>query len=103
MRLQFRTIGLLLLTCASLILSGAAQPTESHARPPLTVQQVVENLVRMNLERAHALPAYRSTRIYRVQYHGFPSSRSAELVVDVEYAPPNRKDFVIRSATGSKL
>jgi hypothetical protein len=41
---------------------------------PLTIQQVVENLARMNLERARALRAFSGTRTYRVEYRGFPST-----------------------------
>ena len=48
----------------------------------LNAEQVVQNLVRMNLERAKALQAYESTRVYRLEYKGFPSSRKAEIVVD---------------------
>lgn len=66
-------------------------------------EQVVQNLVRMNLERAQALRAYRSTRIYRVEYSGFPGSRKAEMIVDMKFDPPGTKDFAIRSQTGSKL
>jgi hypothetical protein len=102
---------LLLLTGVALSLCGTAQTAPgpgpaspaATARPALSAAQVVQNLVRMNLERAHALPGYRSTRIYHAEYHGFPGSRSAEMVVDVEYKPPSTKVFTIRSQTGSKL
>jgi hypothetical protein len=67
------------------------------------MQQVVENLVAKNLERAKALRAYEGTRTYRLTYRGFPSSRDAEMVVDVTYHAPGTKDFTIRSAIGSRL
>jgi hypothetical protein len=70
---------------------------------PLTVEQVVHNLVQMNLHRAQALHAYQGTRTYRVEYKGFPGSRSAEMVVNVKYLSPVTKDFSVQSATGSKL
>ena len=57
----------------------------------------------MNLERAQALHAYQGTRIYRVEYRGFPGTRSAEMVVDVKYQSPGTKEFTIQSATGSKM
>jgi hypothetical protein len=63
---------------------------------------VVENLVRMNLERAQALQAYQSTRVYRLEYKGFPSGRKAEMVVNVKYQSPSTKEFEIVSSTGSK-
>jgi hypothetical protein len=67
------------------------------------MEQVVANLVRMNIERSQALHAYHGTRIYRVNYHGFPGTRSAEMVVDVKYQSPGTKEFTIQSATGSKM
>ena len=63
----------------------------------------MKNLVGMNLERAQALHAYHGTRTYRVEYHGFPHSRSAEMIVDVNYRSPGTKEFTIQSATGSKM
>ena len=58
-------------------------------------------MVRKNIERAQALITYRSTRIYRLDYHGFPGSRSAEMVVDVTYHSPGKKEFSIQSEKGS--
>ncbi len=72
-------------------------------RPPLTAQQVVQNLVQMNLSRVRALRTYQGTRTYRVEYHGFPGSRSAEMVVKVSYLSPAEKDFIVQSTTGSAL
>jgi hypothetical protein len=69
----------------------------------LTAEQVVSNLVQRNLQRAAALRAYQSTRTYRIEYRGFPSSRSAEMVVDVKYRAPSTKVFTIRSESGSKI
>lgn len=94
--------GLLLLVCAPLALSAEPPPTKP-ARVRLPAEQVVDNLVRMNGERAAALPSYRSTRLYRLEYRGFPGSRSAEMVVEMTYAPPGQKEFVVRSQSGSKL
>ena len=97
---------LLLLFCIGLQQSAnAQQPGMSVpvANAPLTTDQVVANLVRMNLERAHALHAYHGTRIYRVEYRGFPGIRSAEMVVDVKYQSPGTKEFTIQSAIGSRI
>jgi hypothetical protein len=86
---------------------SATAPQRDRSAPvanaPLRTEQIVENLVRRNLERTHALHAYMGTRIYQVDYRGFPSGRSAEMVVDVEYQSPGTKEFTIRSATGSKM
>ncbi|MGB6691175.1 MAG: hypothetical protein WBE76_25355 [Terracidiphilus sp.] len=70
---------------------------------PLTAAQVVRNLAHMNLHRVEALHAYVGTRIYRVDYDGIAGPRKAEMIVGVKYLAPGRKEFVIQSATGSKL
>ena len=99
-----RSSTLPLLICLALSLPGAAQiAAPTPVCPQASVEQVVGSLVRKNLERAQAMRAYRSTRTYRVDYRGFPGSRSAEMVVDVAFEPPGKKVFVIRSQTGSKL
>ena len=107
-RLPFRSLWLIppLLFC---IASG--QPANGQQRSqllpianaPLRTEQIVENLVKRNLERVEALHAYVGTRIYQLEYRGFPGGRSAEMVVDVTYEWPGTKEFTIRSATGSKL
>jgi len=73
------------------------------ANASLRTEQIVENLVKRNLQRAQALHAYLGTRIYQVEYRGFPGGRSAEMVVDVKYQSPGTKELTIRSATGSKI
>jgi len=107
-RLPVRTVLLilLLLFCIGLQQSASAQQPGMSvpvANAPLSIDQVVENLVRMNLERAQALHAYHGTRIYRVEYRGFPGTRNAEMVVDVKYQSPGTKEFTIQSATGSRI
>jgi hypothetical protein len=102
-------IGLLsvqFLMCIGLWQPATAQLSNTPAIEPraaLTAEQVVNNLVRRNLERAQALVAYQGTRIYRLEYHGFPVSRSAEMVVAVRYKSPETKELTIRSEAGSKL
>lgn len=96
-----------LLMCVGVWQPATAQPRSNapaiEPRTALTAEQVVNNLVRRNLERAQALAAYQGTRIYRLEYHGFPGSRTAEMVVDVRYKSPGTKEFTIRSETGSQL
>ncbi len=70
---------------------------------PLSAHQVVENLTRRNLERAQALRGHRGTRTYRLEYRGFPGARKAEMVVEVEYEAPGKKEFSIVSSSGSEL
>ena len=84
-------------------LAETAELAASVADRPLTLKQVLDNLARANHDRAHALQGYQGTRTYRVEYRGFPSNRSAEMLVTVDYRAPGTKEFTIRSATGSKL
>lgn len=81
---------------------AAALPAKSSLKL-LTADEVTQNMVHMNTQRAQALQTYESTRTYRLQYHGFPGSRSAEMVVLVKYTAPGMKEFTIQSTSGSKL
>jgi hypothetical protein len=103
---MFVRIGLLALP----LLISTVRPPATAQQPALkphgalTAEEVVDRLVRGNLERSRALGAYRGTRVYRLEYRGFPGSRKAEMVVDVKYqSSPLTKEFTIRSETGSKL
>jgi hypothetical protein len=93
------------LLCAAILQSASAQEQSGISRraAPLTTRQVVEELAGMNLKRAQALHSYHGTRIYRLEYRGFPGPRSAEMVVDVKFRGPGTKEFTIRTSTGSKL
>jgi len=84
----------------------SAQPSDAPVAGPhtrLSAEEIVNNLVRRNLERAQALGAYQGTRVYRLEYHGFPGSRSAEMIVDMKYSSPGTKEFSIRAQKGSQL
>ena len=70
------------------------------ARP--TLEQVVDNLIAKNAERAFALQRYQSRRFYRLDYAGFPTSLKAEMVVDMLYEAPGTKSFKIISQSGPK-
>lgn len=84
---------------------ATAQPTNTPATVPrfsLTSEQVVSRMIQRNRERAQALSAYQGTRLYRLEYRGFPSARSAEMTVAVEYRFPGTKQFSIQSEKGSR-
>jgi hypothetical protein len=81
--------------------SGPLPPSITTA--PLSVDQVVNNLVRNDEERAQALRHYESTRVYRLYYRGFPGNRDAEMTVEATYDSPSTKSFKVISQTGSKL
>jgi len=87
----------------SLAVGQASNAVDQYPRRQLNAEQVVENLVRMNLERAQALLAYQATRVYRLEYKGFPGGRAAEMVVQVKYRAPATKEFEVISQTGSKV
>lgn len=95
----------MLLLCAGLCQPAAGQESIAPNQLPrgqLNAEQIVQNLVSMNLKRAQSLLAYQSTRIYRLEYKGFPGGRIAEMVVNVKYQAPETKEFEVVSATGSK-
>ena len=85
--------------------ASAQQPGASAplVNAPLSGDQVVENLITMNLKRAHALHSYQGTRLYQIEYHGFLGVRSGKMLVDMKYQSPETKEFIIQSATGPKL
>ncbi len=97
----YPVIALLVVACVATGLPAMAQP--GPVRAPLSAEQVVGNLVRMNAERSRALNSYQGTRTYRLEYRGFPGTRAAEMIVDVKYQSPSTKEFTIRSQSGSKL
>ena len=92
-----------------LICSLSAAPQESHptfgnaATVPLSADEVARKLQERNRERAEALREFQGTRIYRMEYRGFPSDREAEMVVNMSYRFPDKKEFTIVSESGSKF
>ena len=90
------------LTTAAKLIGMEAVPS-SAGSAPLSVQQVVDNLVRNNLARAQALLHSESTRVYRLVYRGFPGDREAEMTVKATFDSPSTKEFNVVSESGSKL
>lgn len=100
------SIRLLFLLAATLV--GAFGADSSSLPPsittaPLSVDQVVNNLIRRDEERARALRHLESTRVYRLSYRGFPGNRDAEMTVEATYDSPASKSFKVISQKGSKL
>jgi hypothetical protein len=95
----------LILTSA---LAGVGAALDSNPLPPsittapLNVEQVVNNLIRKDIERAQALRHYESTRVYRLSYRGFLGNHDAEMTVEVTYDSPSTKNFRVISQSGSK-
>lgn len=105
-----RTIRVASARSASIVLLIAAGilGTDSEAQSftgvaGLSTDQVVDNLVRKNEERARALLHSEATRVYRLVYRGFPSDREAEMTVEAIYNRPSSKEFKIVSQSGSKV
>jgi outer membrane lipoprotein-sorting protein len=101
--------GGLLLVCTvatvgqNLPLLGTGDVHYSAQSAPLPADQVVRKLQERNAQRAAALEQFSSTRVYRMQYRGFPSDRDAEMVVKVTFNAPDAKQFTVVSQTGSKF
>jgi hypothetical protein len=96
-------MGLLVGFGAGQVAAAPLDPPAAVPIPVLSTEEIVTRMVERNLERARALGAYQGTRIYRLEYRGFPGSRSADMTVEVKYRSPGTKDFRIRSENGSKL
>ena len=94
---------LALMVAAKLVAGDSGPSSPAKAIAPLSTDQVVDNLVRRNQERAQDLLHSESRRVYRLVYHGLPSDREAEMTVLATYNKPSFKDFKIISQSGSKL
>jgi hypothetical protein len=92
-----------LIGASHLIAVDSGTPPSTTEISPLSVDQIVDSLVRRNLERAQALLHSKATRVYRVVYKGFPSDRFAEMTVQATYDRPSSKEFTIVSQSGSNL
>src|SRR5579864_1125028 len=106
MKISFRALysfSLLIGLGARPVAAAPVDPPAASPVPLLTTDEIVTKMVERNLERARALGAYQGTRVYHLEYRGFPSSRSADMIVEVKYRSPGTKDFSIRSQHGSKF
>ena len=102
-RLASRNRMLAGLLMALALSSASAQSPRPTAQPALTTDQVVAQLVQHNRDRAALLKHYESCRYYAVNYMGFPSGRSAEMLVDMQFNAPAQKEFRIVKQQGSRL
>jgi hypothetical protein len=69
----------------------------------LNSEQVSRRLAANNAERARRLRNFEARRQYTLDYTGLPSSRSAEMNVEVSYQAPGSKEFTVLAESGSKL
>jgi hypothetical protein len=101
-------IGVAVAVLCLFVISASARDEEhaavsSTVNAPLSTDQVVDNLVRKNIERAQALVRSEATRTYHLSYHGFPGDREAEMTVQATFNSPAGKEFKIVSQNGSKI
>lgn len=76
---------------------------QSASIAPLSADEIVQKLNAANTRRSQELRGFSGKRSYRVDYHGFPGGRDAEMQVDATYVAPDKKEFKIISESGSKL
>jgi len=92
-----------LIIVPNMVGADSGTPSSSISSAPLSADQVVDNLVRKNDERARALLHSEGTRVYRLAYHGIPRDSYAEMIVKATYDSPSSKQFKVVSESGSKL
>lgn len=106
---MLKSSALMSLLLAVFMLVGVVPPASASdtsaptSAAPLSLDQVVDNLVRRNEQRAESLRSAEATRIYHLTYRGFPSDREAEMTVRAVYSSPSTKDFEVVSQSGSKI
>lgn len=81
----------------------ASSPSGGSVPVQLTLDQVVDKLVEMNIVRAVALGRYKGRRQYHMEYKGFPTDLTADMTVEMTFDAPGNKQFNIVSQSGSKI
>src|SRR4051812_6114501 len=89
---------------AVLLLLSFSQAAAAQEQNKLTLSadQIIAKLTERNRQRAANLKSYTSKRTYHLQYHGFPGSKEADMVVEARFDAPASKQFRVLSETGSK-
>jgi len=84
------------------LLAGVIQ-AEGPVSPVESADRIVQNMIAANARRSEQLRSFTGKRSYRVDYHGFPGARDAEMEVETTFVSPAQKTFKIVSQSGSKL
>lgn len=95
-----------LLQAAALFFSAtlvSAQPQSASPAADLPLDQIVAHVQEHAALQSKELNGYVATRHYKVQYKGYATSISAEMVVEVHFDRSSGKSFRIISQNGSKL
>jgi hypothetical protein len=82
--------------------SSADQGDELRPAEGITTNQIVARMTENNRKRSQELQSYTGRRQYHLLYTGFPGKREADLVVEVRYEAPARKEFRVISESGSR-
>ena len=90
------------LTVLVLVAFASATEDAPPAQSAPSTDSIVRNLMAANARRAASLRAYRSKRIYKLDYSGIFGGH-AEMQVEATYRAPNEKTFKVLSENGSKL
>lgn len=104
--LQRAIVGVVALLMLSSVLAqeaAASDQVKASAAAPLSLDQIVDNLIKSNAERSRNLLHSETMRVYHLAYEGFPSNREAQMTVQAFYDSPANKEFKIVSQSGSKL
>jgi len=103
-RLALAVLRLLFLgiTGITFAIASTESSVPAQSPPALSTDAIVQKLMAANARRAERLRAYRSQRIYKLDYHGLFGGH-AEMRVEATYRAPNEKDFRIVSESGSRL
>ena len=78
-------IAIALFAVPCILAQQAVGPTIPAEGQSLSLDQILSNLEQRNAQRAAALEQFEGTRVYRMEYRGFPSDRNAEMVVKVSF------------------
>jgi len=99
---EVRVLGffLAMLLAASATLAQSGNP--GHPGSPDTAQ-IVDQLMQKNQDRSALLHHFEGCRHYTLDYSGFPSSKSAGMVVSVRFDAPAQKQFRVVREDGSQL
>lgn len=100
--ISYRRSFLVLVSVILLTLSSFAAPQNSQATSALT-SEIVQKLMAANLHRSQTLRGYHGKRTYHLTYNGIFGRRQADMVVEVTYVAPDKKEFRVISKSGSSL
>jgi hypothetical protein len=88
---------LLFMAIAAQAADQGVTPTPCSAGVSLPGSEISARLMSRNADRAHKLGQVESTRLYDLEYAGFPSGLSAHMQVKVLYTAQGTKKFTLVS------